>query len=244
MTVAGRAPGEAAVLAHGHLLRVTVVQPVVIVLWAAPCPHVPSVNQQVATVGGGLLEVRLDMRLAARCLAPEAHLLGRQSGTTPAQHALQHHGGLLHIQRVELLHYVGQLVVLLQAGFLAVCVVALRAPDHPTIFRPGLGDAHTAEVVLARQLHRLGKHMQTNGTDELLLQTVLPVVCHVGFFANFLPPPLPKAPKASSKCSFEDHKHGQELFGKCTDGNGRNSCSPLNEKYDGLLLSLNHGKVS
>ena len=151
--VAGVAAGEAAVLAHGGLLRLTVVQPVLVVLGAGPGPHGLGLHQQVAQRRAGLLQVGLDVGLAAGGVAAQAHLDGGQRGSAATQDALQRRrGGLLHAQRVVLLHDVGQLVVLLQAGLLGVRVVALGAAGQQGVLGPGLADAAPAEVVLAGQL--------------------------------------------------------------------------------------------
>lgn len=92
---------------------------------------------------------------------------------------MQHSRCFLDVQRVELLHDIVQLDVFLQVWFLAVRVVALRAAHIGRVFGPGLADAAPAEVVLARQLHWLHEHMQTNGTNEFLLKAVPPALRHL-----------------------------------------------------------------
>lgn len=71
-------------------------------------------------------------------------------------------------------------MVFLQSRFLAVGVVAFRAPDHGRILGPGFVYTHAAKVVLAWQLNRLRKHMQTDRAYELFFQTVLPGFSHFG----------------------------------------------------------------
>lgn len=64
-------------LADSNLLCLAVVQPVSIVLGATPGPDVICLHQEVPTRRGGLLQVRLNMGLAAWRLTPQADLLGR-----------------------------------------------------------------------------------------------------------------------------------------------------------------------
>lgn len=153
MAVARVAAGEAAVLTHRRLLGLAVVQPVLVVLEAGPGLHRLGLHQQVPQGRAGLLQVRLDVGLAARGVAPQADLDRRERGASAAQDAVQRRrGGLLHAQGVVLLHDVGQFVVLLQAGLLRVRVVALGAAGQRGLFGPGLADAAPAEVVFAGKL--------------------------------------------------------------------------------------------
>lgn len=153
MAVAGVAPGEAAVLTHSSLLGLTVVQPVLVVLQAGPGLHGLGLHQQVPKGRARLLQVRLDVGLAARGVAAQADFDSWEWWASAAQDAMQRRRvGLLHAQSVVLLHYVGQFVVLLQAGLLCVSMIALRAAGQRGVFGPGLADAAPAEVVLAGQL--------------------------------------------------------------------------------------------
>lgn len=121
------------------------------------------------------------MGLAAWGVAAQAHLHRRQRGTPAAKDALQGRcGGLFHAQGVVLFNNVGQFVVFLQAGLLCVSMIALGAAGQRGVFGPGLADAAPAEVVLAGQLDGIREHVQTDGTDELLLKTVPPRLSHVG----------------------------------------------------------------
>lgn len=70
-------------------------------------------------------------------------------------------------------------MVLFQAWFLVVGVVALRATHHTRIFRPGLADTSAAKVVFARQLYRFSEYVQTYGANELLLEAIFPVFSHL-----------------------------------------------------------------
>lgn len=169
----------AAELADGHLLGFAVVQAVGVVLGAAPGPNVVRLHQEVPTGRGGLLQVGLDVGLAARSLAPQADLLGGQRRAPAAEDAVQDGGGLLQVEGVELLHDVGELQVLLQVGFLVVRLVALRTPHQARLLGPRLPDAAPAEVVLAGQLDGLHEDVQADGADELLFETVLPVLGHL-----------------------------------------------------------------
>lgn len=93
------------------------------------------------------------MGLAAGGVAAQAHLHCGEWRASTTQDALQRRrGDLLHAQGVVLLHYVGQFVVLLQAGLLSVSMIALGAAGQRGVFGPGLADAAPAEVVLAGQL--------------------------------------------------------------------------------------------
>lgn len=180
VAVARVTPGEAAVLTHGRLLGVAVVQPVLVVLRAGPGFDRVRLHQQVPQSRAGLLEVRLDVGLAAGGVTAKTNFNGRKRRTAAAQDALQNRsGGLFHTQGVVLLHDVGQFVVLLQAGFLGVGVVALGAAGHRGVLGPGLADAAAAEVVLTRQLDGLREHVQADGADQLLLETVPPRLSHV-----------------------------------------------------------------
>lgn len=122
--------------------------------------------------------MRLDVGLAAGLLAAQAHLPDGQRGAPPAQDTVQHRRDLVSVQGIEALHDVGQLKVLLQCGFLVVVVVALGAADRGAVLGPGLRDAALAEVVLAWQLDGLLKHIQADGTQQLLLEAVLPTCIH------------------------------------------------------------------
>lgn len=170
----------AAVLAHGHLLGLAVVEAVGVVLRAAPGPHVVRLHQEVPAGGGGLLQVRLHVGLAAGRLAAQADLLCGQRGAPAAEHAVQRRWRLFHVQGVELLHDVGELQILLQARLLVVGLVALRAAHQAAVLGPRLADASPTEVVFARQLHRLHEDVQANGTDKFLLEAVLPIFRHGG----------------------------------------------------------------
>lgn len=70
-------------------------------------------------------------------------------------------------------------MILFQARLLVVGVVALRAPDYTGVFRPGLADTSTTEVVFARQLYRFSEYVQTYGANELLLEAIFPVFGHL-----------------------------------------------------------------
>lgn len=108
VAVAGVAPGEAAVLAHRRLLGLAVVQPVLVVLRAGPGLHRLRLHQQVPQGWARLLQVCLDVGLAARGVATQAHFHCGEWRASAAQDALQRRrGGLLHAQGVVLLHYVG-----------------------------------------------------------------------------------------------------------------------------------------
>ncbi len=179
VAVVGRTSGEAAVLADRHLFRIAVIESVLIMVQAAPGPYLLSPHQEVSRSGTGLLEMRLDVRLATRCIATKTHFLRLQRRPSPTQNAMQYGRSFLDVQHVELLYNVSQFDVFLQVGFLIVRVVALRAAHVGRVLGPGLADAAPAEVVFARQLHRLHEHMQTNGTNELLLEAVPPVLSHL-----------------------------------------------------------------
>ncbi len=179
VAVVGRTSGETAVLADRHLFRIAVIESVLIMVQAAPGPHLLSPHQEVSRSGTGLLEMRLDVRLATRCIATKTHFLRLQRRPSPTQNAMQYGRSFLDVQHVELLYYVSQFDVFLQVGFLIVRVVALRAAHVGRVFGPGLADAAPAEVVFARQLHRLHEHMQTNGTNEFLLEAVPPGLRHL-----------------------------------------------------------------
>lgn len=131
VVVVGVAAGEAAVLTHRRLLSLAVVQPVLLVLRAGPGLHRIRLHQQVPEGRARLLQVRLDVGLAARGVAAQADLDRGERRATTAQNALQRRrAGLLHAQGVVLLDYVGQFVVLLQAGFLRVRMIAFRAASQ------------------------------------------------------------------------------------------------------------------
>lgn len=153
MAMAGVAAGEAAVLTHRCLLGLAVVQPVLVMLQAGPGLHRLGLHQQVPEGRAGLLQVSLDVGLAARGVASQADFDRGEWWASAAQDALQHRRScLLHAQGVVLLDYVGQFVVLLQAGLLCVSMIALGAAGQRGVFGPGLADAAPAEVVLAGQL--------------------------------------------------------------------------------------------
>lgn len=180
VAMAGVATGEAAVLAHSGLLGFTVVQPVLVVLRAGPGLQRFRLHQKVPKGWARLLQVCLDVGLAAWGVATQADLHCREWWASAAQDALQRRrGGLLHTQGVVLLDYVGQFVVLLQAGLLRVSMIALRAASQRGVFGPGLADAAPTEVVLAGQLDGIWEHVQADGADELLLETVPPCLSHV-----------------------------------------------------------------
>lgn len=121
----------------------------------------------------------LNVRLAAGRIAAQANFLRRKRRSPSAQDALQDGWLFLGIQGVELLHDIDQLDVLFEAGLLFVRLIALWTPKNAHVFGPGLANAAVAEVVLTRQLHGVHKHMQADGTDELLLETVLPGLGHL-----------------------------------------------------------------
>lgn len=92
--------------------------------------------------------------MAAWGVATQADFNCREWRASAAQDALQcRRGGFLHTQGVVLLNYIGQFVVLLQAGLLRISMIALRAAGQRGVFGPGLADAAPAEVVLAGQLY-------------------------------------------------------------------------------------------
>lgn len=119
------------------------------------------------------------MGLAARRLAPQADLLGRKWRSPSAEHTVQDGGRLIYIEGVEFLHNIGKLKVLFQIWLLVVGLVALGAPDQAGLFGPGLTNAASAEIVLTRKLDGLDEHMQANGTDQLLLEAILPILRHL-----------------------------------------------------------------
>lgn len=121
------------------------------------------------------------MSLAAGLLTAQADLPHRQRGASPAEDTVQHSGDFLGVQRVEALHYVGELKVLLQCGFLLVVMVAFGTADRSAVFGPGLRDATLAEVVLAWQLDGFVEDIQANGTQELLFEAVFPTFIHDEF---------------------------------------------------------------
>lgn len=69
-------------------------------------------------------------------------------------------------------------MVLFQARLLAVGMVAFRTSHYTCIFGPSLINTSSTEVVFARELDWLREHVQTYGTDELLLKRVFPIFCH------------------------------------------------------------------
>lgn len=77
VAMTGVTAGEAAVLAHGSLLRLTVVQAVLIVLRAGPGLDRVRLHQQMPQGRTGLLQVGLDMGLTAGGVTTEADLHGR-----------------------------------------------------------------------------------------------------------------------------------------------------------------------
>lgn len=118
------------------------------------------------------------MSLAAGFLTAQADLPHGQRGAPSAEDAVQRHGDFLSVQGVKPLHYVGELEVLLQCGFLVVVMVAFGTADRSAVLGPSLRDATLAEVVLARQLDGLLKDIQANGTQELLFEAVFPTCIH------------------------------------------------------------------
>lgn len=122
--------------------------------------------------------MRLDVGLAARCVAAETNFLCRKRRSSPAEDTLKYCWSFLNIKCVELLHNVCQFNVFLQIWLLIVGVVALWAPHHTRVFGPGLAYASPAKVVFTRQLYRFHEHMQTDGTNKFLLKAVFPVLRH------------------------------------------------------------------
>lgn len=70
-------------------------------------------------------------------------------------------------------------MVLLQVGLLGVGVVTLWTAGKGGVFGPGLANAAPTEVVLTGQLDRLGEHMEANGANKFLFETVPPSLGHV-----------------------------------------------------------------
>lgn len=120
----------------------------------------------------------MDVSLAARLFATEAHFPHGQRGAPSAEDAVQHSGSLLRVQSVKPLNDAGELKVLLQRWFLVVVMVTLRTADRRAFLGPSLGDATFAEVVLARQLDWLLKNIQANRAEKLLLKAVFPACIH------------------------------------------------------------------
>lgn len=118
------------------------------------------------------------MCLAAGLLTAQTDLTHRQRGAPSAEDTVQHSRGFVSVQRIKSLHYVGELKVLLQRGFLVIVMVALRTTDRSAVFGPGLRDATLAEVVLAWQLDGFFKDIQADGTQELLFEAVFPTCIH------------------------------------------------------------------
>ena len=118
------------------------------------------------------------MDLAAGLLAAQADLPHGQRGASSAEDTVQHGRDLLAVQGIKPLHYVGELKVLLQRGFLFIVVVALRTADSGAVFDPRLRDTALAEVMLARQLDGLLENIQADGTQELLFEAVPPTRVH------------------------------------------------------------------
>lgn len=168
------AVGDAAEWTQSHLLFLTVEQPVLFVTGTGPSTQLLGIDQQVSWGPARLLQVRLDMNLAAGLLTAQTDLPHRQRGASSAENTVQHSRDFLCVQRVEPLHDVGKLEVLLQRRFLVVVVVALGAANRSAVFGPGLGDATLAEVVLARQLDGLLENIQTNWTQKLFFEAVFP----------------------------------------------------------------------
>ncbi len=108
------------------------------------------------------------MSLAAGLLTAQADLPHRQRGASSAEDTVQHSGDFLSVQGIKVLHYAGQLEVLLQCGFLVVVMVAFWTADRGAVFGPSLRDATLAEVVLAWQLDGLLENIQADGTQDLL----------------------------------------------------------------------------
>lgn len=186
MAMIGSTPGETAVLADCHLLRFAVIQPVFVVLGASPRLHILHLDQQVSRIGRRLLQMCLYMRLATRCITPEANFLRRQRRSSPTENAMENTWCFLHIKSIEFFNNIWQFMVLFQGRLLAVGMVAFRTSHHTCIFGPSLIDASSTKVVFARKLDWLGEHVQTYGTDELLLKGVLPIFCHSHQIALFL----------------------------------------------------------
>lgn len=169
---------DAAERTQSHLLLLAVQQPVFLVAGTGPGAQLLNVHQQVSRRGARLLEMSLDVGLAAGLLAAQTHFPHGQRGAPSAEHTVQHGGDFLGVQSIEALHNAGELEVLLQRGLLGVVVVALGAADRRRVFGPGFGDAASAEVVLAWQLDRLIENIQTDGAEELLFKAVFPACIH------------------------------------------------------------------
>lgn len=118
------------------------------------------------------------MNLAAGLLTAQADLPHGQRGAPSAEDTVQHSRDFLSVQRIKALHYVGELEVLLQCGFLVVVMVALGTADRSAVFGPSLRDATLAEVVLAWQLDGFIENIQANGTQKLLFEAVFPTCIH------------------------------------------------------------------
>lgn len=123
--------------------------------------------------------MRLDVRLATRCITTKTHFLRLKRRPSPAQNAMQNGRRFFDVQRVEFFHNIIEFDVFLQVWFLVVRVVAFWAAHIGRVFGPGLADAVPAEVVFAWQLYGLHEHMQTNGANEFLLKAVPPALSHL-----------------------------------------------------------------
>lgn len=118
------------------------------------------------------------MNLAAGLLTAQADLPHGQPGASSAEDTVQHGRHFLSVQGIEPLHYVGELKVVLQRGFLVIVMGAFGTADRSVVFGPCHRDAALAEVVLARQLDGLLKDVQANGTQKLLFEAALPTCIH------------------------------------------------------------------
>lgn len=173
-----RAVGEAAERTQSHLLLLTVQQPVLLMTGTGPGAQLLRVHQQVSWCRARLLQVGLDVSLAAGLLAAQTHFPDRQRGASSAEDAVQHRGDLVAVKSIESLHNVGKLEVLLQGGLLVVVVVAFWTADGCAVFGPCLRYATPAEVVLAWQLDWLIENIQADGTKKLLFEAVFPALIH------------------------------------------------------------------
>jgi len=169
---------DAAERTQSHLLLLAVEQPVLLVSGTGPGAQLLGVHEEVSRGRTRLLEVRLDVGLAAGLLTAQADFPHGQRGASSAEDTVQHGGDFVRVQRVKPLHDVGELKVLLQRGFLLVVVVAFWTADRGGVFGPGLRDAALAEVVLAWQLDGFIEHVQADGTQELLFKAVFPTFIH------------------------------------------------------------------
>lgn len=128
---------DAAERADSHLLVLTVEQPELLVTGTGPRTQLLRINEQVSWGGARLLQVHLDMSLAAGLLTAQADLPHRQRRPSSAEDAAQHSGDFQRVQGVKALHNVGELKVLLQCGFLLVVAVAFGTADRFVVLGPG-----------------------------------------------------------------------------------------------------------